>query len=187
MKYALLLVLIPLFVNCGNNKDEKDQRSEQAEENIKPIKKTAPVQEATYYLIRHAEKDRSNEYDKDPNLTVEGMLHAKRWAAYFEPIQLDAIYATRFLRTRQTVSLIAQQKMITIKPYKAGHLYSEDFLALTNHKHVLIVGHSNTIPKLVNALIGEDKYEDMDDSDNATLYKVTLNGDDKKVETFTVK
>ena len=51
---------------------------------------------------------------------------------------------------------------------------------------MLIVGHSNTIPQLVNKLIGEEKFEDMDDSDNSTLFKVTISGNDKKVETNTV-
>ena len=52
---------------------------------------------------------------------------------------------------------------------------------------MLIAGHSNTTPQLVNQLIGEDRFEDMDDSDNSTLFKVTIDGPDKKVETIIVE
>ena len=114
-------------------------------------------------------------------------MRAKRWATYFEPIKLDEIYITKYMRTKQTISLIAQQKQISPKRYDPNTIYSEDFLRQTNGKTVLIAGHSNTTPQLVNQLIGEDKFDDMDDSDNSTLFKVTINGKDKNVETITVE
>jgi phosphohistidine phosphatase SixA len=115
------------------------------------------------------------------------MVRAKRWAAYFEPIKIDQIYVTKYVRTKQTVSLIAQQKQVSPTRYDPNTVYSDEFLKQTNNKTVLIAGHSNTIPQFVNQLIGEEKFEDMDDSDNSTLFKVTINGNDKKVETITVE
>jgi phosphohistidine phosphatase SixA len=115
------------------------------------------------------------------------MMRAKRWATYFEPIKIDAIYITQYIRTKQTISLIAQQKQISPKRYDPNTVYSKAFLKETNGKTVLIAGHSNTTPQLVNKLIGEEKFKEMDDSDNSTLFKVTINGNDKKVETITVE
>ncbi len=184
MKKYILLLVLPLLVCCKNSTESKKEETTQGT-TVKKIEYKGPP--TVYYLIRHAEKDRSNADNQDPNLTIEGLKHAKRWAEYFEPINLDAVYSTTYLRTRQTVSLIAQQKQITIKPYDPATLYSEDFLKRTRRKHTLIVGHSNTIPKLVNNLIGEEKFGDMPDDDNSTLYKVTIDGNGKKVETFTVK
>lgn len=187
MRYLVFILIMPFFVSCGNNKEEKKEMENQISEIATTNVNEHPNQDAVYFLLRHAEKDRKDSYNENPNLSIEGLTHAKRWAEYFAPIQLDEIYSTRLLRTRQTVSLIAQQKMITMKSYNAGKLYSDNFLSHTNHKHILIVGHSNTIPMLVNKLIGEDKFKEMDDNDNSTLYKVTIKGNDKKVETFTVK
>ena len=39
-----------------------------------------------------------------------------------------------------------------------------------NGKRVLISGHSNTTPTMVNKLIGESKYSDMSDTDNKSLF-----------------
>ncbi len=182
MKYFILLLLFPLFTFCGQQKKEnQDKKPETTQET------ETTVQNATYYLIRHAEKDRSHPKDPDPGLTIEGMKRAQRWAAYFEPIQTDAIYTTKYIRTKQTISMIAQQKNIIPTTYWAHHLYSDEFLKETNGKTTLIVGHSNTLPELVNKLIGEKKYTDMDDLDHGTLFKVSIHGNDKKAETIHVE
>jgi len=56
----------------------------------------------TYYLIRHAEKDRTDKTNKNPNLNEKGLERAKKWATYFKEIQLDAVYSTNYNRTQQT-------------------------------------------------------------------------------------
>ena len=40
-------------------------------------------------------------------------------------------------------------------------------------KTVLVVGHSNTTPQFVNAILGVDRYSDIQDNNNANLYIVT--------------
>ena len=49
----------------------------------------------------------------------------------------------------------------------------------TKGKTVLIVGHSNTTPKFTNGLLGEEKYEDIADDNNANLYVVTISKNGK--------
>jgi len=183
MKNYILLLFLPFFTFCGEKKDEKKTTVES--ENI--VETPEVIQNATYYLIRHAEKVRTDPNHQDPSLDIKGMIRAKGWATYFEPIKIDRIYVTKYIRTKQTASFIAQQKQVSPTRYDPNTIYSDEFLKETNGKNVLIVGHSNTIPKLVNKLIGEEKFEDMDDADNSTLFKVTLNGADKKVETITVE
>ena len=41
-------------------------------------------------------------------------------------------------------------------------------------KNVLVVGHSNTTPMLVNKMIDLEKYDQMDDSDNSSLFIVRI-------------
>ncbi|MEM0519435.1 MULTISPECIES: SixA phosphatase family protein [Aequorivita] len=183
MKHILLLLtLMPLFTFCGQQKDKDDNSTKTESTNQIDTENFS----ATYYLLRHAEKDRTDPTNQDPALNIDGMMRAKRWASYFEPIKIDEIYITKYVRTKQTISLIAQQKAISPIRYDPNTIYSEEFLKQTNGKTVLIAGHSNTTPQLVNKLIGEEKYKEMDDSDNATLFKVTIDGNDKKVETITV-
>ncbi|MCB0452843.1 MAG: histidine phosphatase family protein [Aequorivita sp.] len=183
----LLLTLLPFFTFCGQQKDEKKEETGDSQKTETANEAPVRNQKATYYLLRHAEKVRTDPKDPDPALNIDGLMRAKRWAAYFEPIKIDAIYVTKYIRTKQTISLIAQQKQVSPTRYDPNTVYSEEFLNQTNNKTVLIAGHSNTIPQLVNQLIGEEKFKDMDDNDNSTLFKVTINGKDKKVETITKK
>ncbi|MDP2685893.1 MAG: phosphoglycerate mutase family protein [Aequorivita sp.] len=184
MKKYIILLFLPFFTFCGQQKEENKENTQTESKSISEIPKVN--QNATYYLIRHAEKVRTAPNDQDPSLDIKGMMRAKRWAAYFEPIKIDKIYVTQYIRTKQTASLISQQKQVLPTRYDPNTIYSDEFLKETNGKSVLIVGHSNTIPQLVNKLIGEEKFKDMDDADNSTLFKVTLSGSDKKVETITV-
>ncbi|MGA0042550.1 MAG: SixA phosphatase family protein [Flavobacteriaceae bacterium] len=113
------------------------------------------AQEATtYYLIRHEEKDRSDPSNSNPELTLEGRQRSQRWSAVFERIALDAVYSTNYLRTIQTASPTAEAHHIAIQFYDPRALYSEEFKASTTGQNVLIVGHSNTIPELANAILG---------------------------------
>ncbi|MGO3182222.1 MAG: SixA phosphatase family protein [Aequorivita sp.] len=187
--FILILTLLPIFNFCGQQVEKDPEQKKSLElKNSEIIKESpSPSYNATYYLIRHAEKVRTDPKNQDPNLNAKGMARAKNWATYFEPIQIDEIYATKYIRTKQTISLIAEQKMISPKQYDPNSIYSEEFLKETNGKTVLIVGHNNTIPNLVNNLIGEEKFAAMEDNDNATLFKVTIDGDNKKVETIKVE
>ena len=51
-----------------------------------------------------------------------------------------------------------------------------------NGKRVLISGHSNTTPTMVNKLIGKSKYSDMSDSDNKSLFIVNILNSNAEVE-----
>ncbi len=140
----------------------------------------------TYYLIRHAEKDRSNPDNKNPDLNEKGIARAALWSNVFQKIKFDEIYSTELNRTQQTVSAISLQSDVKLTPYAADNLYSEDFKMRTQGKTVLVAGHSNTTPQFVNKIIGEDRYPNMDDNDNGTLYIVTVVGNKTKVQVLTI-
>ena len=128
----------------------------------------------TYYLIRHAEKDRSNELNTNPILNFEGGNRAQNLANYFKEKRLDAVYSTKYFRTVETATPTAMTQDLKIKYYDPRNMYDSIFQAETKGKTVLVVGHSNTTPLFANKILGEDKYEDMDDNDNASLYIVTV-------------
>lgn len=132
---------------------------------------------ATYYLIRHAEKDRSNCNNKNPELSKKGIIRAEKWSQIFDELKIDAVYATDYNRTLQTAATTAKNKKLTIKKYHPKNINMVSFIKETNGQSVLIVGHSNTIPNFTNKLIGKNEYLDMDDDDNDNLYLVTIEGD----------
>lgn len=135
----------------------------------------------TYYLIRHAEKDRTDSLNRNPNLTEQGLERAKKWADYFKNIDLDAVYSTNYNRTLQTATPTAESKELTVQLYNPRKMYDSIFQAETTGKSVLVVGHSNTTPAFANQILSEGQkgkikeiYKSMDDNDNASLYIVSF-------------
>lgn len=177
MKNTILyLILLVLMVSCGNTPTEKKNELRKLDENT-----------TTYYLIRHAEKDRSNPENSNPNLNEQGVERAKNWASYFDSIPLAKVYATNYNRTQQTASYTAESKSLSVESYDPTQLYTPAFQFDTSGKHVLVVGHSNTTPQFVNAIIGEQVYTDIDDSVNSMLYVVKVRDGKAEVDVRTVE
>ena len=135
------------------------------------------VETTTYYFIRHAEKDRTNPANKNPELNTLGKKRALIWRDYFKNIDFEAIYSTSYKRTLQTAKPTAIEKKLTIKNYNPVTLYTPKFAKETKGKRVLIVGHSDTTPAFINMILGETKYTDINDNDNSKLFIVTISGD----------
>lgn len=128
----------------------------------------------TYYFIRHAEKNRTDANNKNPNLNMDGVLRAAKWSLVFDSIKFDAIYSTDYYRTKQTAQPTAEKNNLEITLYDPNGLDVKTLLQETKGKTVLIVGHSNTTPMLVNAVIGSNKYQQIKDDQNGNLYIVSI-------------
>ena len=128
----------------------------------------------TYYLIRHAEKQRQNPNDRNPSLTFDGYKRADKWKELFKYVPINAVYSTNYNRTKLTAKPTADSKGLPILVYDPRKMYSESFQYNTKGKHVLIVGHSNTTPAFVNKILGKNKYKQMDDNNNGSLFIVTV-------------
>ena len=128
----------------------------------------------TYYLIRHAEKDRTDKTNRNPDLNEKGKERAKKWAEYFKDTNIDLVYSTKYNRTKQTAKPTADSKNLKVIYYNPRKMYDSIFQKNTKGKTVLVVGHSNTTPMFVNKILGEKKYEWMKDNDNSSLFIVTI-------------
>jgi len=148
--------------------------------------KVDTIKATTYYFIRHAEKNRSDANNSNPNLIQKGFLRAAKWSLVLEHVSFDAIYSTHYNRTKQTAQPTAERNGLDITMYDPKNLNSEDFKNNTKRKTVLIVGHSNTTPKFVNDVIGKEKYADIEDSNNANLYIVTISSSGEISDTLLV-
>jgi broad specificity phosphatase PhoE len=138
------------------------------------IKTESPLESSTFYFIRHAEKDRTNMDDRDPKLKEEGLLRAAKWSLVLQHVKFDAVYSTDYNRTKQTAQPTAEKNGLELTMYDPSNLDGKAFLEANRGKTVLVVGHSNTTPAFVNAILGEQKYQDIADDNNANLYIVTI-------------
>ena len=126
------------------------------------------------YLIRHAEKIRTNENERDPLLNKSGLLRAKKWSEIFQKIEINKILSTDTKRTISTVIPTSEEKKIKIELYRPEEITYESFLEKNKGKKVLIVGHSNTIPETTNILIKNKFYDHIEDDNNSNLYFVNI-------------
>ena len=156
MKKLLLIILLFFCFGCENTSEEKTNTT-------------------TYYLIRHAEKDKSDPSNKNPKLIEKGLKRAKNWSNYFKKVDFDAVYSTNYKRTMETALPTATRQDLEITPYNPKTLDIKTFLEETKNQTVLIVGHSNTTPAFVNKIIGEEKYQAIDETINSKLFMVTIN------------
>lgn len=128
----------------------------------------------TFILVRHVEK--VDDGTKDPALSDAGKERAQRLAEHLSETKITAIYSTPYERTQNTVASIAKQKEIEIQEYDP---FGDDTLSKILKQQqggiILIAGHSNTTPHLVNLLIGKEQFSQLDESDYDNLYVVTLN------------
>ena len=126
------------------------------------------------YLIRHAEKVRTDKLDRDPDLNNNGFLRAENWKNYFSDKNISRIYSTNYKRTIKTVKPLAENNNLEILIYSSSDIIYENFLKSSIGENTIVVGHSNTIPDFVNNLIDEDYYDQIEDLNNSNLYIVSL-------------
>lgn len=110
---------------------------------------------SSIYLVRHAEKEAETGtmMTNNPNLTPAGHSRAAALADSLSAIGIRAVYATPFNRTRQTAQPTATQKSLTVQTYAVSHGAALiDSLSKIQKKAFLIVGHSNTVPNLIQSL-----------------------------------
>jgi len=129
---------------------------------------------STIILVRHAEK-KIEPNNPDPDLTTEGGARAQEIARMFGDAGINAIYATQFKRTQQTVKPLSDR--IGVAPTILDAKQTDELFnrLLTNHRGqtVFIAGHNNTVPALVSALSGET-YGVIPESEYDNLYVVTI-------------
>jgi len=154
-----------------------------------PLETPAVEQPTTYYLIRHAEKDRSDKTNRNPHLTEAGKKRAIHWANVLKDVELDMVFSTDYHRTKETALPTAKAHNLELQIYDPRSVDIKQFMQNTKGKNILIVGHSNTTPLFVNALLNEKKYPLIADDNNANLYIVTVTSKNKisyllSVDTF---
>jgi phosphohistidine phosphatase SixA len=109
----------------------------------------------TIVLVRHAERPPGS----DPDLLPEGQARAGDLARALARSNVSAIYHTQFKRTKQTAESLAAQSGVALTQLtvagsgESAHAADVAQRALSQKgKTVVYVGHSNTVPAVIQAL-----------------------------------
>lgn len=131
-----------------------------------------------FYCVRHAEK-RTDQGD-NPDLSEEGKARAKRLGVILTEAYIDRVFSTTYQRTIQTAETVRRN---TAKPPAAAtfppnmqDVWLDQVLSEGTNKRYLVVGHSNTIPQLLNRLKGDSTYQNIPDEDYSRFYVAVTKG-----------
>jgi len=147
MKNILLILLGGLlFISCGTSPEPK-----------------------TIYIVRHAEKMLVD--NPDPELAQVGIVRSKKLAEILADKEIKHVFSTDYKRTRWTAKPTADQEGIQIESYdpRDQEAFAEKLKTLEGN--ILVVGHSNTAPRLANILVGSgSSYPDLTDVEYDNIY-----------------
>jgi len=127
------------------------------------------------YVVRHAEA--AQDGTPDPPLTDAGRARAAALRDRLRSEGITAIFSSPYRRTRDTAAPLAEALGLPVTPYDprdSAALARTLYLEHRGHK-VLIVGHSNTVPLIVEAL-GGARPPDLAHSEHDAMFIVAANG-----------
>lgn len=139
---------------------------------VAPSQTTAakPQKATILYLVRHAEKAAPT---GDPELNEAGKARAACLATTLADANIQSVYTTEYKRTKDTAAPAAAKAGVTATVIGGAEM-DKLIAALQKEtgRNVLVVGHSNTVPKVIEKLgagavtIKDEEYDH--------LYVVTL-------------
>lgn len=164
--YSGLLILVGLVVFAGGSAARAQERP--AAPKIRPVL-------TTVYLVRHAERDTAAS-QTDPALSAVGLVRAQALSQLLARRRPAALFTTDTRRTRATLVPLAAAVRLTPEVYDAANPAAlagrirQEF----GGKTVVVVGHSNTLLPLIEALGGTLPVEEINESEYDYLFTVRL-------------
>ena len=133
---------------------------------------TSPV--TTILIVRHAEKN-IEPNNPNPSLSADGIARSQTLLHVLGESNIKAIYTSQFFRTQQTAQPLAERLGLTATQVDAKEARSLVNQVLSNHRGevVLIVGHTNSIPQIIEAL-GGGSIPEIPETQYDNLFVVTL-------------
>jgi len=133
-----------------------------------------PGPPTTVFLVRHAEKN-PHPAGGDAGLSAKGQLRAAELARVLSGEHLVAIFSTSFGRSLMTAQAVAQTQHDSVTVYDPEH---PEKLAESIRAHlgqcVLVVGHTDTLPQIYEALTYGETFPDSTSAPYDKLYVLVL-------------
>jgi broad specificity phosphatase PhoE len=125
----------------------------------------------TIILIRHADRNNPPPPDPDPHLNAAGKVRAKKLIHVVGKSGIKAIYRSHFVRAKETAKPLAAFLGISPTEMDAPPDIRNDILSNHAGETVLVIGHSDTVPDLIN-LLGAGHVPVINDSEYDNLFVV---------------
>ncbi|MCG3125767.1 MAG: hypothetical protein CHACPFDD_00594 [Phycisphaerae bacterium] len=120
--------------------------------------------------LRHAEKA---DETRDAALSERGRQRAETLAWMLEAVPFDALYASEYRRTRDTLAPLAGRRKLEVR----SDIAPEGLAAQIGKAHtgqiVAVCGHSNTVPQLLRTLGADPGVELLESYDDLFIAIVT--------------
>jgi phosphohistidine phosphatase SixA len=133
--------------------------------------------DTTVILVRHAEKQSGS---ADPPLTPEGAERAERLATMLAEnggaTPIARIFSSEVRRTQETAAPLARKLAlaVTTVPARETAALVSQLRAAPRGSVSVVVGHSNTVPRIVAALTGGPAVPDIAEDDFGTIFVVRV-------------
>ena len=124
-----------------------------------------------YFLVRHAEKACEDCFTC--GLSEAGMTRAETLADSLINKGIDQIFASQCLRTQATAEPLAMQTGVMVTLYHTDQLTAliQSLKGLEDRRDILIVGHRNQIPVIIDSLTHEKVTIGSEDYDNLFIIR----------------
>jgi phosphohistidine phosphatase SixA len=128
-----------------------------------------------FYIVRHAEKETGS----DPAISAVGRQRAGDLHRVLLDKKVDLIMASQYRRTGMTADSVRIYRKVDSIQYKAD-VNGDEFLKTLEArsgkaKHILVVGHSNTLPGIIRKL-GVSSYtpKELPETEYSNLFIVEI-------------
>jgi broad specificity phosphatase PhoE len=118
--------------------------------------------------MRHLQKGAG----EDPPLSAEGAANTQRLVSFFKADPPRAIFVSTARRARETAAPLAAALGITATPYDPRDSAALASAVAAASGTILIVGHSNTVPEVIQRL-GGTAPAPLADSDYGDIWKIS--------------
>lgn len=127
----------------------------------------------TFIVLRHAETTGGG---TNPNLSTEGLARADELKRILANVPLAAVFSSNYNRTKQTAQPTADDKSLAVNIYDPLNQSPlvDNWLSAYRGKTVLVLGHSNTAPALLNLFVGSNQYANLPDAEYDNLFIATV-------------
>lgn len=135
-------------------------------------------------LVKHAETQPGG--GNNPVLSAEGQLRANELARLLQNEELDVIYSTNLSRTIGTANPTSTEQGVPIDIYDGFDIPGFEALLKAEHRGqtILVSGHSDTTPELLNLLTNSNEYELFPENSFDRLFIVKVNSFDEASVVF---
>jgi broad specificity phosphatase PhoE len=132
------------------------------------------------FVVRHAEKAVGGD---DPPLTEAGLRRAQALVQMAEDAHIGAIYTSQFTRNRETAKPLSDKTGVPVtevpvnlhQPGDYGQVLAKEILAKHAGERVIVIGHQNTIPGIVQGLSGR-LVPGLRDTEYGSLFIIVIPG-----------